>query len=338
MKYRKLIITTFLVVMMFFVVNGCKSATTPSPTATQLSPTQTSVPPTATPIPPTPTTEPTATPIPPTEVPNYSEKVDVGGYKLYIKCIGEGIPTVILEGPMGTDQTIWRNVLAENPTNLGVRVCVYDRAGQGYSEASPKRPRTSQDMVEDLHTLLTNASITSPSVYVGYGQGAFNARLYRELYPDEVVGLILIEGGDTDFSVLDHLPPETENEHPSVAKIREYFTYMETPKYAPETYDIKASQELLQSAAPLGDLPLVVLSRDPVNRQAQLDLWFQAYGSDTPLDVLNAIEDGLADSMTKVAALSSNSIQIFVEEGPYIARNSPERVIEAIRIILEQVQ
>lgn len=340
-KRTRIMTLAFFSFVMILLITGCQTSTaeTSAPTSTPelASPTETSVPPTPTSLPPTPTPVPTSTPVPPTEVPDYSEKVDVGGYKLYIKCIGEGSPTLILEAPIGSDRTFWRNVLAENPTDMGVRVCYYDHAGKGYSEASPKRPRTVQDMAEDVHMLLMNANITGPYIYVGYGQGALIARMYRDLYPDEVAGLVLIDGGE-ESSVLDSLPPETEDEHPSIAKIREWATYMEVPKYAPESYDTKASAELLQSAAPLGDLPLVVLSRDPVNRQAQLDLWLQGFGSDTPLDVLNAIEDARAINMEKVAALSSNSKHIIVENGAYIVQRYPESVIDTFRVILEKVR
>ena len=337
MKYRNFVFAISLTVIVIVLVSGCNAATTQQPTATPLPPTETPVPATATPQPPTPTTEPTATPIPPTEVPNYSDKVDVGGYKLYIKCIGDGSPTLILDAPIGSDRNYWLSVLNKKPENLGVRVCIYDRAGQGFSEASPNRPRSSQDMAEDLHTLLTNAGIVGPYIHIGSAWGVYNVLTYRELYPDEVVGIILIDGRHPDISMVECLPPETEDENSFITNVRTSLSYFDQPKKAPETWDKKTSEVLLQSAAPLGDLPLVLVSRDPVNRQPQVNQWLTTYGSDFPLEVVNAFEDCIVESQTMLAALSSNSTQIFVEGGS-IAVNNPERVIEAIRIILEQVQ
>ena len=37
-----------------------------------------------------------------------------------------------------------------------MQACAYDRAGLGWSEASPD-PRTSENMVKELHTLLVNS-------------------------------------------------------------------------------------------------------------------------------------------------------------------------------------
>ena len=60
--------------------------------------------------------------------------IDVGGHKLHIDCTGTGSPTVVLEPGLGEPSTamawIARDVAATT------RVCVYDRAGRGWSESA----------------------------------------------------------------------------------------------------------------------------------------------------------------------------------------------------------
>ena len=116
--------------------------------------------------------------------------VDVGGYKLHINCIGEGSPTVILEAGWGDYSTTWAYVQPEVVKNT--RVCSYDRAGHGWSDPSP-HPRTASWMVDELHTLLVNANVQGPYVLVGHSLGGMLVRVYAHTYPEEVVGMVLVD-------------------------------------------------------------------------------------------------------------------------------------------------
>ena len=72
------------------------------------------------------------------------------------------------------------------------RACSYDRAGLGWSDAGPM-PRTSRQIVDELHTLLRNARVEGPYVLVGHSFGTFTVRLYASTYPDEVAGMVLVD-------------------------------------------------------------------------------------------------------------------------------------------------
>ena len=116
--------------------------------------------------------------------------VDVGGHRLHLYCAGEGGPSVVMDSGLPGSSLSWRLVQPE--VAQFARVCSYDRAGLGWSEAGPK-PRTSQQVVEELHTLLASAGIEAPYVLVGHSFGAFTARLYASTYPKEVAGLVLVD-------------------------------------------------------------------------------------------------------------------------------------------------
>jgi pimeloyl-ACP methyl ester carboxylesterase len=81
------------------------------------------------------------------------------------------------------------------------RVCSYDRSGLGWSESGPK-PRTSPQIVKELHALLENADVGGPYVLVGHSFGGANVQLYAAEYPKEVAGMVLVDSA-LDSRVLD---------------------------------------------------------------------------------------------------------------------------------------
>jgi len=114
---------------------------------------------------------------------------DVGGYHLHLYAVGEGNPTIILDHSLGGIEGYF---LVEKLAKFG-RVCIYDRAGYGWSEHSP-HPRTSNQIVEELDTLLTQAEIQPPYILVGNSFGSYNVRLYAHRFPEKVMGMVLTDG------------------------------------------------------------------------------------------------------------------------------------------------
>lgn len=62
--------------------------------------------------------------------------VDVGGHQLHIVCAGQGSPTVILEAAAQAASAHW--VWVQPEVAEATRVCAYDRAGMGWSDAGPE--------------------------------------------------------------------------------------------------------------------------------------------------------------------------------------------------------
>lgn len=127
--------------------------------------------------------------------PPMGQMVDVGGYRMHINCIGEGGPTVVLDAGLGCNSLDW--TLVQPEIAKFARVCSYDRAGNGWSDQSPL-PRTSQNIVDELHTLLHNANIPGPYILVGHSFGGGNVRLFASTYPNEVAGVVLVDAAHED--------------------------------------------------------------------------------------------------------------------------------------------
>ncbi len=127
--------------------------------------------------------------------PPLGQMVDVGGYRLHLYSMGVGGPAVVLEAGMGCISSDWGLVQPE--IAKFTQVVSYDRAGTGWSEPSPF-PRTSQQIVHELHALLEKAQIPKPYILVGHSFGGNNVQLYAATYPDDVLGIVLVDSCHED--------------------------------------------------------------------------------------------------------------------------------------------
>ncbi|WP_341360220.1 alpha/beta fold hydrolase [Georgenia sp. M64] len=115
---------------------------------------------------------------------------DVGGHRLHLSCSGSGAPTVILQPGMGEMSS--NMALIAPAVARGTRVCVYDRAGRGWSEAADTA-QDAEQIATDLHTLLQRADVDGPYVLAGHSFGGRYVLTYAARYPDEVAGMVLID-------------------------------------------------------------------------------------------------------------------------------------------------
>jgi pimeloyl-ACP methyl ester carboxylesterase len=78
--------------------------------------------------------------------------------------------------------------------------------GMGWSEPG-SQPRTSQQIVKELHTLLGNAGVQGSYVLVGHSFGGINMQLYASRYPDEAAGMVLVDSAIAGLDFLRSMEP-----------------------------------------------------------------------------------------------------------------------------------
>ena len=116
--------------------------------------------------------------------------VDVGGHRLHLNCTGSGSPTVVLEPGLGEISLGWAWIAPAIASDT--RVCVYDRAGRGWSEPADARQDGGQ-VAADLHALLHRAHVPGPFVLAGHSFGGLYVRSFAAQYPHEVAGMVLVD-------------------------------------------------------------------------------------------------------------------------------------------------
>jgi pimeloyl-ACP methyl ester carboxylesterase len=128
----------------------------------------------------------------------------VDGHRMYLHCAGAGSPTVLLSNGFGERSPSWSWI--ETSVARTTRVCVYDRAGQGWSEAAAG-PQDGLQLAGDLHAVLAAANVSGPYVLAGHSVGGTYNMIFAARYPSEVAGMVLLDSATPEqFTALPNYP------------------------------------------------------------------------------------------------------------------------------------
>ncbi len=116
--------------------------------------------------------------------------VDLGGHRLHVNCTGKGSPTVVVENGLGDFSFDW--ILVQTQVSRFTRICTYDRAGYAWSDHGPK-PRTFSQLNLELRDALSKLGERGPFVVVGHSYGGPVVRNFAMTYPQDVVGMVLVD-------------------------------------------------------------------------------------------------------------------------------------------------
>jgi len=114
----------------------------------------------------------------------------VGGHSLYLRCLGSGAPAVVLFNGLAERTPSWAWV--QGDVARRTRVCVFDRAGQGWSGEGVGRQDAHQ-LAADVQGLLAAADVPGPYVVAGHSVGGTYALAYAMDYPKNLAGVALID-------------------------------------------------------------------------------------------------------------------------------------------------
>jgi pimeloyl-ACP methyl ester carboxylesterase len=263
--------------------------------------------------------------------------VDVDGHKMHLYEMGTGPIPVIMDSCLGSNVLEWSLV---QPQVAQFAHCItHDRSGLGWSEPSDL-PRTSKNIVEELRTLLRNIGIYPPYILVGHSSGGINMRLFANLYPEEVYGLVLVDSSYEEQIIERKRLEELMN--PSALNSTSFVPSLEwLPEELRETYQQlyanprereagrgerlclqESFDQIRGSINGLCDKPLIVITRGskilditPLERKEFEEAWHVVWMI-------------FQDTLVK---LSDKSEQIIVHgAGHMIQRERPDIIIEAI--------
>ena len=293
------------------------------------------------------------------------QRYAVGGHHLHALITGTGGPAVVLEAGGASWSLDWHRV--QTAVAAFTQTVSYDRAGFGWSDPGP-RPRTAAQIAAELHTLLRQAQVPPPYVLVGASFGGHVVRLLARAHPGEVAGLVLLDprpealnahmppgwkrmesagkgmyqvllaaarlgvlpllgkllgGGEAAAPGVAHLPPDLQATYLAVGFQAAYFRA--------NLDELAASAESDRQVAAdpgLGALPLTVLRHGLPDLFARLPAAQQAPAE----QAWQALQAELA------ARSTAGALQVAERSGHAIQLHQPDRAVQAIRQMVEQVR
>jgi pimeloyl-ACP methyl ester carboxylesterase len=272
--------------------------------------------------------------------------VDVAGHRMHINCMGKGSPTVILESGFGGYSLDW--TLVQPEIAKFTRVCSYDRAGLGWSDARPEA-RTSKEIASELSSLLAAAEVGGPYLIVGHSAGGYHARIFVAQNRDRIAGVVLVDSSHPDQEIRSPESPASKRRFREFLRVGRITMFFGLPRwlgkcgrggsnFLPRLQPVHAmsvarecrpelvseieaevdgmdeSRQEVRDSGTLGEIPLVVISRDPSQSDEQ---WKQM--------------------QRELTQLSSRGTQIIAKDsGHFIQVDRPDVVVDAIHGVLDE--
>ncbi len=244
----------------------------------------------------------------------------VGEYQYVMECSGEGSPVVLL---LGGRAAAWEPIQAE--INRFTRTCVFDHMG------SSPTPLTTEQIANNVHTLLNDAQVTGQYVLVGFSVGGYITRLYTNSHPDEVAGMVLFDSSHEDQNArfLAALSDQTGDD---CQELKNYRTQLAGPHRIPLNPEINldfdaSAAEVRAVEKNLGSLPLIVLT-------AGRSEWPDCFQP----EIRQQLDEAWLDMQDDLANLSQNSTHLIAKESNHNFAEQPQMVIDAIQQVVNAVR
>lgn len=275
--------------------------------------------------------------------------IDIEGRSIYMASRGSGGPTVVFVSGYRASGMYWTDDLLqpEHPRTMVMpavadftHTMTYDRPGTyapiGDEDVIISRsdaiaqPRTATEVVAELHDVLQAAAVPGPYVLVGHSLGGFFARLYASTYPDDVVGMVLVDAYSERLETL--MPIDRYETLQEFNQGNGTDTVIPIPGYGDvETLPWGGDNEVMREAAaasPLRPMPLAVLAHG-------LPFAVPESSGFTPEE----LEGYLRAASEDLATLVPNArFIVAADSGHDIHQDQPQLVIEAVRQVVAGVR
>jgi serine aminopeptidase S33 family len=221
-----------------------------------------------------------------------------GGQRLYVKCEGEGSPTIILEAGDESDSGVWgpafQDRLAEH-----TRTCAYDRRGLGQSDPA-SGCRELPDLVGDLERLLSAAAIEAPYVLVGTSGGGYIEVGFAVGHKPDIAGMVIIDTSQPYIDPPPDLVEETSCTRPGNVERRNF---------------LQVEKQAWAMREEIGDIPVTIMSVE-YTRSSEINEKQNVTGQQGWL------------------VLSPRAEQLIVHTGHVVFQDDPDLVIREILNVL----
>lgn len=279
--------------------------------------------------------------------------IEIDDHLMHIYSLGDmnSSPTVVMTCGSGTPSAYTEFASLQAKVSTLTRTSVYERPGYGWSEFATTSRDTDQ-IVEDLSRLLEKSDEKPPYLFVAHSMGAMEVLLYAHKYPDEVSGIVLVDGTSPykhlyyseasisdfgvkairvlnqmgilrvvlDFELIPMLNDRLNSMDEEIKAIDKAMMYKNilNDMVLQEGYSVTSSAEQMYGNLDLGDIPLVLLAAD--ESMEELPGW--------------------EASQNSLLELSSNSKLIILDNTDHISilHNSSDEIENVIKEMIAEIR
>lgn len=212
-------------------------------------------------------------------------------------------PTVVFEAGWGGGLEAWKAVFKD--VAVYTAAVAYTRSTKVNAEGI----RSAEDVACALKALLETINTPKPYVLVGHSLGGLYVLRFAKLFPEDVVGVILVDGvakgfvDDCQDAGLNCFPSESE-----IAKLPNH--------QAAEARGFEETEKQTPTPEELGDMPITVMAATEHGPKQAIWLRFQ-----------KEFADRLQNGRLVVAEGSNHNVQ----------EDAPELVLREIRLMVDRV-
>ena len=246
--------------------------------------------------------------------------VDLNEFQIHIKETGKGRPAVIIEAGLGSGYDAYDTL--QTAISHITKVLSYDRPGLGESSKSPNL-RTLPNYTNELRLLLLKEMIDPPYILVGHSLGGLIMRYYAHKYPNEVVGLVLIDcipDGWLDYFMNTHSKEEIEK----LNKVIDPELNNSEGVIREEWQEFQNNLELINGIQILKHIPIRIITAIRYSEDQEA-LGYHAEDMQV-----------WAQMQANIMSISTDAKQIITDKsGHSVQLSEPELIIEAIKDLVE---
>lgn len=261
-------------------------------------------------------------------------------FRLHIDCQGQGPVTVLFEAGLGGSSLEWKPV--QEALSQDVRACIYDRAGYGWSDASPF-PRTAWHIAREATLMLKSTGVDQTLILVGHSYGGYVARMLASFIESKIAGIVLVDASHEDqlqrlekisgqpmmprgnnfvvspVDIPPGLPDEIRVKIQALSKSRRMLKTL----HSEMTY-FRQSAAQVRNSRKMVEYPVVVIRRGK-------DL----YPGDAKGSLKTAAWQGLQEDMARIS--NNGSVVVAEHSGHHVHADQPELVVNVIKRLVEQM-
>lgn len=278
--------------------------------------------------------------------------IKVEKHRVLTNVTGQGKVTVVFDSDINTPIQQWGKIRDKIATEA--KVFTYERAGYGWSdEASYNGDITLA--VKDLRTALRKSSAVSPFILVGHGYGGLVMSTFAKEYPEDVLGVILIDSF-TEKEVNSKEFKKKIDLEIKKAALKKYSSYVGIVRLLDKINLLKVDENLSKNMSDENKALFRAMSVIPKQNRAVYDelKGLSEYKGEvqtagvlgnktlmvftTTRDSANEeAKNNIINKQKELLQMSSKSEQIIVEDSStYVQLEKPDIIVSAVKTILKR--